>query len=219
MLLKKLVVSVSLASVTILAHAQFTNTENCDYFSGPHIGATAFYQSTGDKLSDKDGNVYGGQSGWGGGLFAGYGWVVDRTYLGAEIYGQTTAGEQKLYSDRSEDDVKSVKIKTPYTFGAMAKLGYLVTPQSLVYLGLGAENTKFKVTANGKDIADTNKWAFVPSIGMDLAINCNWQVGARFSYADYRTIDLADPNSGLPSDSNVKPRRADFGLNVTYHFA
>lgn len=225
-MLKKILIGTSLASATLVAQAAYMNPDNCDYFSGPYVGATGFYQSNNDKFTinlqpkfDRNFDVYAGHDGWGGGLFAGYGRLMDRTYLGAEIYGNAVVGKQKL---ASIGDDYYIAMKTPYTYGATAKLGYLVSPQALVYVGLGAENTQFRLSGNmpatdatpgfNGDLVDAHKWGFVPSVGMNLAIDCNWQIGAKLSYANYKSIDF--PNNG----GSVDPRRATFGINVTYHF-
>lgn len=225
-MLKKILIGTSLASATLVAQAAYMNPDNCDYFSGGYVGATGFYQSDNDKFTvsspsqaGKNVDVYAGHDGWGGGLFAGYGRLMDRTYLGAEIYGNAVVGKQKL---TSIGDDYYVAMKTPYTYGATAKLGYLVSPQSLLYLGLGMENTQFRLSANMPDtiltpalkgeFLNTKKWGFVPSVGMNLAIDCNWQIGAKLSYANYKSINF--PNN----EGSVDPRRATFGLNVTYHF-
>lgn len=226
---KKVLIGASLVSVSLVTQAAFVNPDNCNYFSGPYIGITGLYQSDNDKFTlnnaavvDKQRrnvDIYAGHDAWGGGLFAGYGQVLtnSRTFVGAELYGNAVAGKQKL---ASVGDDYYIAMKTPYTWGAMAKVGYLVTPQSLVYVGLGAENTRFKLidgTTNAdKDLIDTHKWAIVPSVGVNVALNCNWQIGAKFSYANYRSIDIIDENN--VNRGSINPRRATFGLNVTYHF-
>jgi opacity protein-like surface antigen len=229
MLLKKVFLGVSLASLAGLAQAQ---SMDCDYFSGAYVGINGTYQSTNDKYTinnvtvpDMAGkqniDIYAGHDGWGGGLFAGYGRLMDRTYLGAEIYGNATVGKQKLVS--IEDDAY-VAMKSPYSYGVVAKVGYLVSPQALVYVGLGAENSRFKLLqtteAGDQDLLDTHKWGFVPKVGMKLAVNCNWQIGAEMSYASYRSIDIAKLSefSDEAGGATISPRRATFGLNVTYHF-
>lgn len=228
MLSKKLFLGISLVSAAAAVQAQYINSENCDYFSGPYVRAGALYQSTNDKytidsassankqlgLGSGNTDLYMGRDTWGGDLGLGYGRLMNRTYVGAEIYGKAVVGKQKLLSIGGDDAY--VAMKTPFTYGAMAKVGYTVTPQVLTYVGLGAERTQFRLTGKAHGVsadADTyHKWAVVPSIGMDVALNCNWQVGTRLSYAHYGSIDLND-NVG-----SINPRRATFGVNVSYHF-
>lgn len=231
MILKKALLGVSIASIASLAQAQ---AMDCDYFTGAYIGANARYQSTNDKYAlNKDVvnnildanfsqniDIYAGHDGWGGGLFAGYGKVINRAYLGGEIYSNMTVGKQKLVS---EGDDKYIAMKSRYNYGAMAKIGYLVNPQALAYIGLGAENTSFKFVATqaggDKDLLTTHKWGFVPSVGMNVALDCNWQIGAKLSYAHYRSMNLATDVDGKAYDvGTINPRRASFDLNVTYRF-
>jgi|GEM_PF-2214758 len=226
MMLRTILISASLASVSLVALAEDMNYTNCDYFSGAYVGVSGLYRSTNDKITINNAviaddhlrnvDIYAGHDGWGGGVFAGFGKLSNRAYFGAEIYGQAEVGKQKLVSI---GDDYYYAIKAPYTYGATAKLGYLASPQALVYVGLGAENSRFKLingTGNADhDVFDTHKWAVVPSVGMDLALNCNWQVGARFSYANYRSIDI--PGQLDQAVGTVNPRRANFALNVTYH--
>ncbi len=226
MTFNKVFLGVCVASVAGLAQAQYMD---CDYFSGAYVGVNAMYQSTNDKYTldktvikqSRDLDIYAGHDGWGGGLFAGYGKLMNQMYLGAEIYGKAAVGKQKLVS---YGDEQYAAMKSPYSYGAMAKIGYLVSPQALVYLGLGAENTRFKLietvqkddqTVGDIDLLDSHKWGFVPSVGMNLALDCNWQIGAKLSYAAYRSLDLTSDNGKI---GTISPRRASFDLNVTYHF-
>jgi opacity protein-like surface antigen len=224
-MLKKILIGASLASASLVAQAADMNTVNCDFFSGAYVGAAGIYQSNNDKFTQNrekgqpvSSELYAGRDGWGGGLFAGYGRIVgNNVYLGAELYGKALEGKQKI-STKSEDDY--LAMKTPYSYGVMAKVGYLVNQNALVYVGLGAENTRFKLVKTtagaAEDALDANKWGYVPSVGMNLAIDCNWQVGAQLSYANYRSIEYTDATSS--NTGTIDPRRATFGLNVTYHF-
>jgi opacity protein-like surface antigen len=136
------------------------------------------------------------------------------------LYGHAVADKQNLIEGFKEN--RYLALKTPFSYGMTTKLGYLLNPQALIYVGLGAENTQFKLISNrnGQEIsyyADTHKWAFVPSVEMDFAINQHWQLGTRFSFADYHSVNFADPNHSEVSGS-FGSTRTNFAVNIAYHF-
>jgi len=203
-MLKQLVLGMAIATAASVSFAAETN----DCFSGLYAGAGVKYTNSADKLNIKTDNlnvtVFAENPGFAGNLFLGYGRVLTNSfYLGGEAYGDVGYRKQAVSAKRNNADLT---IKTKYQLGLMAKLGYVVTPQTLVYAGLGAENAKFDLATE-----KYNKWAFAPSVGMDLALNSNLQVGARYTYANYRDIELGN--------ATYKPARNTFGLNVTYRFA
>ncbi|MDF2867543.1 MAG: hypothetical protein K0S11_1013 [Gammaproteobacteria bacterium] len=204
-MLKQLVLGMAIATAASVSFAAGTN----DCFSGLYAGAGVKYTNSADKFNikgdKKSTTVFAENPGFAGNLFLGYGRVLTNSfYLGGEAYGDLGYREQAV--DAKLENESDLTIKTKYQLGLMAKLGYVVTPQTLVYAGLGAENAKFDLATE-----KYNKWAFAPSVGMDLALNSNLQVGARYTYANYRDIELGN--------ATYKPARNTFGLNVTYRFA
>lgn len=184
--------------------------ETNDCFSGLYAGSGVKYANSLDKFKTNANTqittLWAENPGFAGNLFLGYGRVLNsQVYLGGEAYGDLGYKKQNIGTPNSD-----LKVKTKYQLGLMAKLGYVVTPQTLLYVGLGAENAKFNFTAKKSD-ENYNTWAFAPNVGMDLALNSNLQIGARYTYSNYRSIDLGG--------ASYKPVRNTLGLNLTYRFA
>jgi len=202
-MLKQLVLGMAIATAASASFAAETN----DCFSGLYVGAGVKYANSVDKLKTGVMDLLAENPGFAGNLFLGYGRVLNsQVYLGGEAYGDLGYRRQFIGTTNSD-----LTIKTKYQLGLMAKVGYVVTPQTLVYVGLGAENAKFNLGTEEAS-KNYNKWAFAPSVGMDLALNSNLQVGARYTYSNYRDINLGD-------SVTYKPARNTLGLNLTYRFA
>lgn len=219
-MLKKIVLGMAIAAA---ASSSFAATYNaCDYYSGLYAGAGVNFANSADKLkaSTQDINLgfFAQNPGFGGNLFLGYGRVLNnQMYLGGEVYSNLGYRKQSILATGTE---RQPTVKTKYELGVMAKAGYLVSQQALLYVGLGAQNARFDFNAPRSNDVVTgtyNKWGFAPSVGMDLAINQNWQIGARYTYVNYRDIDFGKDATGTESLS-YKPARNTFGLNVTYRF-
>lgn len=154
-----------------------------------------------------------------GGLFAGYGKVFNSAYyIGGELYGRYahntinthSSGVLNLFqlntSDpnwTSEKFSTSINVDSDWSFGGALKLGYLVTPKTMIYLLAGVENSRFKVDVN-HTVSDPkilsngipfpwstnysfseNRWAFVPGIGIETMLSDNLSLKAEYTYADY----------------------------------
>lgn len=209
-MLKQLVLGMAIATAASASFAAETN----DCFSGLYAGAGVKYANSADKavlqIGEYKRTSFAENPGFAGNLFMGYGRVLNNSlYVGGEAYVDAGYRDQAITSKNNINE--DATIKTKYVLGLMAKVGYVVTPQTLVYAGLGAENAKFDFGSK-----DYNKVAFAPSIGMDLALNSNLQVGARYTYANYRNIDVVQ---GDFVSASYKPARNTFGLNLTYRFA
>jgi opacity protein-like surface antigen len=194
----------------------------------------------------------------GGGIFVGYGKVLNNSkfYLGGEAYARyahnvsnTSTTEDSLFEiDRTQptpiDDIStgtvdlysSVDVKSDWSYGAALKLGYLVTPKTMIYLLLGAEYSKFKVDVNHtgiepfiitdpsldldmRDITDSysyeeNKVAFVPGIGIETMLTDKLSLKAEYTYADYGDLDTQHHDATYESSTTVDSTVYDTEVNV-----
>lgn len=123
------------------------------------------------------------------GLFAGYGMGVGScAYVGGELY--LNFGNNTL-TTRTENTLKDT-LKNTYNLGAKVRLGYTVTPQSMIFLGLGLERAKWqaktvldatnKGRAAGTFKKNKTNVAFAPSVGMDMFVNKNLFIRGEFTY-------------------------------------
>ena len=136
-----------------------------------------------------------------GGIFAGYGMGVGScAYVGAELYGNFGNTSQTIYDTSTISNVNDrglkVSMNRKYNLGAKVRLGYTVSPQAMIFLGLGLEYAKMELKSeNIMDQAaapqtgverfvkkSKGKISFAPSIGMDMFVNKNVFIRGEYTY-------------------------------------
>jgi opacity protein-like surface antigen len=187
------------------------SAESCaSSFSGFYAGVQAGMNSTTGTLTESnyysnvldtagnDRKVNAGKKSFLGGIFAGYGMGVGScAYVGAEVYGNFGNTSSTLYDASSEDaSIKyfTVTMKRNYSLGAKVRLGYTVSQQAMIFVGLGLEYAKTQLKSENiqKTQAQTNCEtavkknkgiiSFAPSIGMDMFLNKNLFVRGEYTY-------------------------------------
>lgn len=117
-----------------------------------------------------------------GGLFAGYGMGVGSCgYVGGELYVNFTNIRVNLINYNAAKN----SANNNYNYGAKVRLGYTVSQQAMIYLGLGIEQSRWQY--KGFDTADTLKknkmsTAFAPSVGMEMFMTKNIFVRGEYTY-------------------------------------
>lgn len=160
-----------------------------------------------------------------GGIFAGYGMGVGScAYVGAELYGNFGNSNAKLV-DATEEDADSryfnVSMKRGYNLGAKVRLGYTVSPQAMVFLGLGLEYSKVELKSENIQNATPQTGVettvkknkrninFAPSIGMDMFLNKNVFLRGEFTYV------VGIKNKIEPKQASVVNGTATIKANMT----
>ncbi len=199
--------AVATASMLAGAHA-----ESCaSAFSGFYAGVQAGLANTTGNLTVSD--YYGnteydtatsthkgstGKKSFLGGLFVGYGMGVGScAYVGGELYANFGKTSANLYDSSSASDYNKnyvIKMQRNFNFGAKVRLGYTVSQQAMVFLGLGLEYAKIQlkseniaVVSQSKVSTTTtskskNKLSFAPSVGMDIFLNKNLFLRGEYTY-------------------------------------
>jgi len=229
------------------------SAESCaSSFSGFYAGVQAGMNSTTGTLKisslnsnnatrNSDSSTPIGKKSFLGGLFAGYGMGVGScAYVGAELYGNFGDASQTLVDASTQDaDSKyfSVKMSRGYNLGAKVRLGYTISQQAMIFVGLGLEYAKTKLTSEnvqtnelqtGFDkIVKKNKAKinFAPSIGMDMFLNKNLFLRGEYTYvvgikqkleAQQANNALANSKSTATIKANMTQQR--FALGLGYKF-
>lgn len=132
-----------------------------------------------------------------GGIFAGYGMGVGScAYVGAELYANLGNTSVNLRDDSNlSPNARYLKLtaQRKYNLGAKVRLGYTVSPQAMIFLGLGLEYAKMQLKSEniqttqaqtGEKVVKKNKakMSFAPSIGMDMFLNKNVFLRGEFTY-------------------------------------
>ncbi len=179
--------------------------------SGFYAGVQAGVNSLSLKVKNKDTGVKNslGGKGFAGGFFAGYGMGLGScAYVGGELY--LNLGNTNI--SQVDDTGSKSTITVGYNYGAKVRLGYTVSQQAMIFLGLGAERAKISAKNNGESAGSKQKISFAPSVGVDIFANKN--VFVRTEFTQVFGPNLTEKNS----DVRVKGTQQRFALGLGYKF-
>lgn len=180
--MKKFVIAAVAAAALNTVSAQSCASSFSGFYAGLQAGMNATVADI--KVDDRAGSgkrTASAQS-FIGGLFAGYGMGIGScAYVGGELYVNFTNISVNLESN----DAGKNSANNNYNYGAKVRLGYTVSQQAMIYLGLGIEQSRwqFKEVA-GADTTKKNKMstAFAPSVGMEMFMTKNIFVRGEYTY-------------------------------------
>lgn len=186
------------------------------------------------------------------GLFAGYGVVVGSgAYVGGEIYGGFDTTSFSPYDDTASGAGAAfwkVKLERKYYYGLAARLGYMITPNTLAYIRLAAEAGKWKASvspntalfdaprraaaatdeavAKAKQTQTKNKTGiqFAPGVGVEVYVSKNLFIRAEYSYLFGPKISLSNSIaetstiSGTTANHNLKTSQHAMKVGIGYKF-
>lgn len=226
--------TMAVATASLLSATAFA--DSCaSSFSGFYAGAQAGVNSVSSKQSVDSAaaaNVRkndAGSKAFIGGLFAGYGMGVGScAYVGGELYLNFGNNTLKILETNNVNST----LKGTYNFGAKVRLGYTVSQQSMIFLGLGMERAKWQVKetlnagvaprAAGTYKKNKASFAFAPSVGMDMFINKNLFLRGEFTYVLAPSMKVAGgtdtPVVGGNDTFKVKATQQRFTLGLGYKF-
>lgn len=133
------------------------------------------------------------------GLFAGYGMQVGTMYFGGEVYGGFDSAKVTPFDDSATVASQSfwkTTVKRTNFYGLAPRLGFFVTPSTMLYVKLGIEGGKWKVTSKGTGTftsndngvssrlfsTSKNSISFAPGLGLDAFVTKNLFLRAEYSY-------------------------------------
>lgn len=172
-------------------------------WSGPYAGVTIGYGFSGDA-HDKTVDNKIGTSGFLGGAFVGYNYQMENFVIGAE-------GD--LGYSGIDGDNAGTKVKTGFEGSLRARLGYVVTPDILVYGTAGGAGSRVKVS---NDVGSDSNTALGWTAGAGADIKLTESV---FGRVEYRYTDLGTDNydlGGAGHDVSVKDHRIQFGVGMKF---
>ena len=222
----------AMAAVAALSLSTASAESCASSFSGFYAGVQAGMNSvTGDStLTAAAGNtkISQGAKSFLGGLFAGYGMGVGScAYVGGELYTNFANNNVSLLSN---NDTKQT-FKNTYNMGLKVRLGYTVSQQAMIFLGLGMEKSKWQAKEvaqraghRGGQTFKKNKsnFAFAPSVGMDMFVNKNLFIRGEFTYVlapKMKISGAADaPFVGAGATAKIAATQQRFTLGLGYKF-
>jgi len=215
--MKKILLASAIAASTAAAPAY------AEVFAGPFIGAQISRDAYEVKTEKTDlGGVdlsFDGISanGVGGGIYVGYDYALsDSAFFGVEAnFNLSSASASAKLTDGT--DTISGKVRARESFGASARLGYMVSDSTALYARGGWQSTKFKLSAfdgvdsyHSKDTQD----ALVYGAGLETRVTAQTSIRVEYLIEDFGS-------AGLNKDLGANGIRVDnnkLSLGVSYRF-
>lgn len=221
--MKKILLA-SIAAAALVSGAEASSFNG--FYAGVSVGLSQSKSKIGLKTAISTGangisagSLSAGTSAFSGTLFAGYGQTLaNNIYLGGEIFGSLSAGSVTIVSVGTT----SLTAKVAPSFGAAARLGYTVTPQSLVFLSLGVASEGVKASGSIAGTAASitkRKVAFVPGIGFEMLLADNLALRGDMTYSFAGKLDVsAIGGTTTAGDKSYEPRTLGVKLGLAYRF-
>lgn len=172
-------------------------------WSGPYAGVTIGYGFSG-KANDKTAGNEISTSGFLGGAFVGYNYQMENFVIGAE----GDIGYSGIDGDNA-----GTSVKTGVDGSLRARLGYVVTPDILVYGTAGGAGSRVKVS-DGVNSDSNTALGWTAGAGADIKLT-----ESVFGRVEYRYTDLGTDNydlGGIGHDVSVKDHRIQFGVGMKF---
>ncbi len=178
----------------------------------PYVGAELGYDSASWKIKDVTGqsqtaSAYGAI----GGLFIGLGYMVDRLYLGGELFGSANSAQTntRQVNTATTPFTANVIMRSRYTWGASIIPGFRFNPAALLYFRLSALRTRFAFhqaaapAGYGTNLSLTNVTGGQAGIGLQGDWGNHWGARVEYDYTKYKTFSVFR-NSVTARDNIVK---------------
>jgi opacity protein-like surface antigen len=166
-------------------------------------------------------------NGWVGGLFLGYGMMMnDWFYLGGELFGNFSGVDQNMSATINGIGSVNTSFQVNGSWGLGLLPGIKMTDSTLTYVRLGWNWANLKQTANIMNAANailtsgskTNTSnGFVFGVGMETLIVDNWSLRGEFDHTWYSNYNVISAAPALTVTTN--PSDNQYMLSVIYHFA
>ena len=184
-------ISTSVILATLIA-APFATAVSAAEFDGPFVGAQLGWQS--EQMDDLDSSfgvvpVDESQESVTGGLFAGYDKTVnDRFVIGAE------AGLDFASDDEVESSIGGINYATDpkHSFDLTARGGYLVSPETLLYLRGGYTHARLRTTITdsaGTESSSSGHDGWLLGAGAERQVNDRVSARIEYRYSDFSEDD------------------------------
>ena len=243
--MKKFVIAAVAASALNTVSAQSCASS----FSGFYAGLQAGLNSTvGTTKSDGELSIPDGRyktefkrsnsaQSFIGGLFAGYGMGIGScAYVGGEIYVNLGNTNVNVTDETQNIGAGAIKLalkqtlKNQFNIGAKVRLGYTITQQSMIFLGLGVEWSAWQIKESGSlqgaallaaqrasfDKKTTKKSvAFAPSVGMESYMTKNIFVRGEYTYVAGPKFKSKD-DLAVPVKIDTNQHRFTLGLGYKF---
>ncbi|MGA7799254.1 MAG: outer membrane beta-barrel protein, partial [Gammaproteobacteria bacterium] len=184
------------------------------FYLGGQVGYGALNAATSGGRGTGGGTDVGdmGSHGPDAGLFAGYGRLFKRWYLGLEVEGDRSRAD--FYHINDKADSRTFSLERNNSYGLSARLGYALANGALLYGRLGAARTQFRtpylennLPADASDQTDTER-GIRYGVGMDIPTDSPLFVRLDYAYTRYNSYPVyyggAEPEVFTPSEGQFR---------------
>ena len=180
-------------------------------WTGFHLGVQAGYDFTNTSITAAPLLSFRGigSQGFTGGLLAGYDWqMLPNWVVGIEADASISSVESTL----TVLGVNAVTAKSDWNAAVRARVGYLFTPNALVYVGAGYGWTDASVTTPLPAINNSQTFGgFQLAAGVEAKIAQNWSARAEYVHTFYDAETYIGP-------VRWQPESGKYRLGVSYRF-
>lgn len=147
-------------------------------FAGPYVGAEVGVDNFESKAAGLDGLSANGIV---GGVYAGY-----DLPLGSNLFAGVEANASLSGAKSTIDDGTDVtRVKARESYGASARVGYMLNDSTALYGRAGWTNTKFKVSVNGVSAGSDDDDALALGAGVETRVGGNASLRLEYTRVDY----------------------------------
>lgn len=191
---------------------------SAEAFNGPYVGAQLGWQQ--DRVKSTLGNVAGldqvlkdKKSAVLGGGFIGYNAKLGEEFvLGGEVgldFGGKTTDFRAFGADGD--------IKAKRTLTVAARLGALITPETMVYAKGGYGNTRYRANWD-IDSAKANRDGYVLGLGVEQALAPNVSARLEYLHSNYGKANGLFQDVGLVNASKTSLKRNQVTAGIAFNF-
>ncbi len=161
---------------------------------------------TSSATESKSGLLYGGQVGY------------DFKLSPQIVLGGEASVTGRTGSDSFDDGLGGTySLKAGRTFNASARLGYLVSPNGLVYARGGYSNARFNLDSSAGRFSE-DRDGYLAGVGYEQYLSRNISARIEYDYSRYGSEDLTGLVSGVGSTSRLKYERHQVAAGVNVRF-
>lgn len=198
-----------------LAVSLAANVAQANAFSKAYVGAGVGLTNASANIRNYVNNVAVTKTRTGdmspvGSIFAGVNAIYKHLYVGFE------ANAKMFHFKAMTQDLlgTSNTHKNNFSYGVALRVGALMTPSTLGYIGLGAQNYRWRLHTNSLVTSkNKNKIFLEPSVGMETALKKNVNVGIKVSQAirkKFTYISAANRHSTFRPNMTTAEVRVSF---------
>lgn len=222
--MKKLALALVASTVALSATQANIST---GFYLGAHVGYGA---TTGKDTGQTAGNTITGSADVGStapniGIHGGYGWVTGCVYMGGEL-GYTFENSKINFDLQTAPNRGSLQVKRNGYFNGALRGGYLFTPNTMLYVRLGANWGKWTIrdtvfagfSQQNPGSGSKNRLSFVPGVGLETAVHKNVYLRVEYNYEFGPSVRAT--NANVPNAfSQVGTIRSQSGkIGLSYKF-